>query len=531
MLTGGTIWLLAPEIALLAAAVAIYLAGAFRPAQNGEASASRLWTWLAAGGVLVAALALWQTSGRTAQGGGVSLDGLSSYARWLTLACGGLLVLLASRTASGRDGPEYAGSLLAVLAGAMLVSAADNLVLLFVALELISIPTYILLYLGRRGAASQEAAAKYFYLSVLASAVLLYGFSFLYGAAGSLDLDSIRDRLAGAAETPGALGPLAKIAGVLVFAGLGFKIAAVPFHFYAPDVYQGTTSANAALLSVVPKIAGFVALLRVVALAIPPEDLYAFTWRVALALAVLTMTFGNVMALWQDHLRRLLAYSSVAQAGYVLVALAVGLASAGLAGPGGGAGERSAWSGLGAVLLYLAVYAAATIGAFAVLAWLGRGEREVEGVEELAGLARTRPHAAALLALFMFSLAGIPPLAGFWGKWAVFAGALRVGLTPDAGPELRVWFIGLAVIGMVNAAVAAGYYLRVVAVMYFRLPLGAPRPTGDRGPLAAALLCGALTVAIGLWPGPLVRESDRAAEGLRESVIEFRETSRSLGER
>ncbi len=508
MLTPHTIYLLAPEIALLLTAVAIYVAGAFLPARGG-------WSWVAGGGVIVAALALWQTSGQTSHGGGVAIDLLACYVQWLALACGGLFVLLSACPSSQRESPEYVASLLVAVAGTMFVAAADSLVLLFVALELVSIPTYVLLYLGRRGAASQEAAAKYFFLSILASAILLYGFSFLYGAAGSLDLRVIHDRLAGPAAGPGGLGALAKIAGVLVFAGLGFKIAAVPFHFYAPDVYQGTTHANAALLSVVPKIAGFVALLRITAMALPPGELYAFAWRTALALSVLTMTFGNVMALWQDNLRRLLAYSSIAHAGYVLVALAVGLAS--------GGGRAGDWSGLGAVLLYLAVYAAATIGAFAVLAHLGREDRQIDGVEELAGLGRTRPFSAALMGLFMFSLAGIPPLAGFFGKLAVFAGALSIGLAGEASPELRIWFIGLAVIGVLNAAVAAAYYLRIVGVMYFRLPLGTPRAEGGPGPLAAAVLCGLLVVAIGFYPGPLFRESDRAVETAQEAVTPPRE--------
>jgi NADH-quinone oxidoreductase subunit N len=493
VLTTETVFLLTPEIALALVAVTIYLAGA---AAHGRGP----WSWIAAGGVIVSAMALWITSDRVEPLGPLALDALARYVRWLVLACGGLLVMLTSRPRSTRGTAEYVGSLLLATAGAMLACVAGDLVLLFVSLELVSIPTYVILYLGRRDAASQESAAKYFFLSVLASAIFLYGLSFLYGAAGSLDLRAIREHLAGAAGQPGGFGGLAKLAGVLVFAGLGFKITAVPFHFYAPDVYQGTTNPNAALLSILPKMAGFVALVRIVALAVPAADPYWFAWRIALALAVLTMTFGNVLALWQDNVRRLMAYSSIAHSGYMLVALAVALA------PGS---HAAGTGGLAALVLYLLVYALATIGVFAVLTWLGRRGEEVDGVDELAGLGRTRPLVAALLAVFLFSLAGIPPLAGFWGKLAVFAGALGVrGQGGDA--SLQPWFVGLAVVGVLNAAVAAAYYLRIVGVMYFRMPLGSPKPQGSPGALATALLCGAATLLLGVYPGPLFRESEQA---------------------
>lgn len=196
---------------------------------------------------------------------------------------------------------------------------------------------------------------------------------------------------------------------MLTLAGLCFKIAAVPFHFYAPDVYQGTAHPNAALLSVMPKAAGLVALVRILVIAMPHMEPHS--WRVVLVISVLTMTLGNVMAFWQDDLRRLLAYSSIAHSGYMLIGLAVSLATGQVAGR---------WSGLAALWFYLATYAAATIGSFALLEHLGRADRRIDAVEELAGLGRTRPPAAAVLAVCMFSLAGIPPLAGFWGKLLVF---------------------------------------------------------------------------------------------------------------
>lgn len=494
--------LLSPEIMLIATAVSIYVAGAFVDSRY-------LWGFVAAVGIAAAAGALLLVQEYpTPVGGPVMIDSLACYGRWLALAFGALFVLLAFRPLDTPGTPEYVGSLLLAVAGLMLVCSAGDLVLMFLGLELISIPTYILLYLGRRDAASQESAAKYFFLSILASAMLLYGFSFLYGTTGSTGLSEIRDVLAKAASAePGGpaagFGALVKVAFVLIVAGLGFKIAAVPFHFYAPDVYQGTTYANAGLLSVVPKAAGMVALVRLAVVAMPtPPEVTPYGCMVLLVLAALTMTFGNVMALWQENLRRLLAYSSVAHAGYMLIGLAVGLV---------GAEARGKWDGVGALLFYLCVYAVATIGTFAALEYLGRRDRQIEAVEELAGLGRTRPLLAVAMAVFMFSLAGIPPLAGFWGKLGIFFSAL--GVDQMGGEGLWLWFVVLAVIGVLNAAVAAAYYLRIVAVMYFRAPLGVARIRGDTGAWLVVTACAILTLVIGIYPSVLLRWSDGASPG------------------
>jgi NADH-quinone oxidoreductase subunit N len=310
---------------------------------------------------------------------------------------------------------------------------------------------------------------------------------------------------------------LTKIALVLIFAGLGFRITAVPFHFYAPDVYQGSSHTNAALLSVIPKAAGMVVLVRLAVVAMPGTE--PFGWRVAMALSLVTMTLGNVVALWQGNLRRLLAYSSIAHAGYLLIGLSVALS---------GSNPIPGWDGVGALLFYLCAYALATIGAFAALVYLGRRDRQVDTVAELAGLARTRPLLATVLAVFMFSLAGIPPLAGFWGKLLIFGSALMVDAGPTSGEGRRTWFIALAIAGVVNSAIAAAYYLRVVATMYFRAPLGTLRAEGGRGSWVVAMACAILVVALGLYGRPLVQwsmaasptskideASDRPADGPR----------------
>lgn len=486
--------LLGAEIVLAAVAMGIYVGGVF-------VSGRAVWSWIALGGIVAAAAMLGSPPSPPMAVGLLRIDSLAFYTRWLALGAGLGLVLLAPRPSETLDAPEYLGSLLLALVGLMLVGTAGDLVLVLLGLELISIPTYVLLYLGRRDAASQEATAKYFFLSVLASTVFLYGLSFLYGASGATDLGAIGAVLA-APDYPAGFLPVAKIALVLVFSGLCFKIAAVPFHFYAPDVYQGTSNANAALLSVVPKIGGLVAMARLLGVGLPAVASSA--WPIVMGVAVLTMTFGNVVALWQSNLRRLLAYSSIAHAGYLLVGLSAYMASGGSAGT---------WDGLSAMTFYLLVYAVATLGAFAALDCLGRGNRPVEDVEDLAGLAWTggpvRPLLAWTTAALLFSLTGIPPLAGFWGKLGVFFSALEAG-----GPDSPVhpWFVLVAVIGLLNSAVAAAYYLRIVGVMFFRLPRATPsiRPGAPAKLLALVLAC-ALVISIGLRPGMWISGAQRAS--------------------
>ncbi len=489
-MTTATIYFLLPEIVLIAAATFIYIAGVFFRTQ-------KAWSWLALVGIAFAMVCLGGQNDKT--GGGVLLsDGFTFYIRWLILALGLLFVLLNFRPLADGGTPEAVGSLLLVIAGGMLVVSADDLILLFVALELISIPTYILLYLGPGGVGCRESAAKYFFLSVLASAILLYGFSFVYGTAGTMKLEGIHNALTSLQNMPQGFANLAKLALLLTFAGLCFRLTAVPFHFYAPDVYQGTSNSNAALLSVIPKAAGLAVLARLVWAAMPALGLLA--WQITMAVAILTMFLGNTMALWQDNPRRMMAYSSIAHAGYLLIGLSAALAV--------GAGPMGSWDGIAAISFYLCVYAAATIGTFALLEYLGEPGKRVENIDELAGMSRTRPILAAMMSIFMFSLTGIPPLAGFWGKLQIFGSALNVDAQP--GGNVRIWFVILAVLGVLNAAISAGYYLRIVGVIYFRPPSSEHRTGGGWGALTAAMICALATLIIGLWPGPLAKISDQA---------------------
>jgi NADH-quinone oxidoreductase subunit N len=505
MVSEQTIRLLLPEIVLIAAGTWIYVAGAFtktRSGLKGFAVASLILAGfiLFRQGAQLSRAGLFAASGHEVAYGPIIADYFAHTVRWMALGIGLLFSLIAWRTERNSPADEYTGSLLMVVAGLMLVSSANELILLFLGLELISIPTYVLLFLARPDAAAQEAGTKYFFLSILSSALLLYGFSFLYGVAGSTQLADLYARLSG--NPANHLMVFARLALVMIFAGLGFRLTAVPFHFYAPDVYQGTNNPNAGLLATLPKIAAIVVLVRIIAAAMPGME--RLGWQIALALSVVTMTLGNFMALWQNHVRRLMAYSSIAHGGYLLIGIAVGLAA-------GTARSGEVWDGIAASIFYLAVYVLATAGTFAALAYLDHHGKEINTVDELAGLGRTHVGPAVAIAIFMFSLTGIPPLAGFWGKVFLFGGALNTSATEG----LRTWFIGLAVIGVINAAVSAGYYLRIVGTMFFRPATSQAPAEGGPGAYAAMLICAVLVVGIGIASGPLVDVAANAGKSAR----------------
>lgn len=448
----------------------------------------------------------------------VWLDKLAVYIKLLGLIGVGILILFSWDEVGDRLAAEYHACLLVIAAGVGLTGAANDLVLLFLALELISIPTYIILYLPRSDDAAQEAGAKYFLLSIFSSGMMLFGFSYLYGLTGTTNLQAI----ASAFNAPGAGGDLksgvALIALVMIVAGLGFKITAVPFHFYAPDVYQGTTTGIAALLAYVPKVAGFVALMRVFGMVAPDlrgggaiarQDLATLLWIIA----AVTMTLGNVLALLQDNLKRMLAYSSVAHSGYMLVGLAVAVSPQ---------YANSVGRGTDAVLFYLVAYGAMTIGAFAVIEFLSTKQRPVENVDDLAGLSKSHPGIALVMALFLFSLIGLPPTPGFFGKWQLLWDAFSLkqsdpswepSMTANAVKQASLFRI-LALIMVLNAAVGSWYYLRIIAAMYLRTPLQ-PLAKPKTSPRLVALgLCAAITLVF-FYPRPLF---DRARAAVVDEV-------------
>ncbi len=541
----GFVPYLVPEMILGAAACVLFLGGTLRANRH-------LWGSVALAALFAAGLVLMlrplphygtlQAAQTVRYAAPVVFDSLALLLRAFSIVGGIILVLFCWNAAPEKRAADYHACLLLMVVGMGLSGAANELVTLFLALELTSIPTYLILYLGKgrssspssetRGggedggldAPAQEAAMKYFFLSVFSSALTLFGSSYLYGLAGTTNLPGLAEAFrrasqAGAPEEWAAVSPLLGLsmaALVMVVAGLGFRLTVFPFHFYAPDVYQGTTTANAAVLAFVPKVAGFAALVRVLGFVLPtlsPQE--AFTAPLALPIlsehlpvllwimAAVTMTVGNVLGLLQDNLRRLLAYSSVAHAGYMLIGLAV--APRLLSAP------DALVDGVDAVFFYLAAYGAMTLGAFAVLEYLGTSGQPAETIDDLAGLSRTRPGMALLMVLFLFSLIGIPATAGFMGKFLLFAGALDVpaNIEVAASLEQRKLFIALAVLAAINAAIGAWYYLRIAAGMYLREPppgiSAAVKRERSWPVLAAVWLCAVLTLGIGVRPAPLLQ--------------------------
>jgi len=557
-----TFLLVRPEIVLVAGAIVAFLGGAFAGVRRG---------WLVAAAAIAAAIFVASTqpgagllavdaAGRgSIISGPVAIDPFSTYVRYAVLGLGLLLALVqagdifpaaVSRGAAvWRGGTcEEAGTFLLLLAGLALVGVSDDLVLLFAGLELVSIPTYVLLALKRTDAHGQEASLKYFFLSLVASALFLYALVCLYGIGGSTRFDAIAAGLrAGGGGMAMALLPVAL---GMAMAGAAFRLAAVPMHFYAPDVYEGTSPGNAAVLSTLPKVAGVVVLLRLVGLAIPgplgdgtaapgPAAYTDLFWQLAAVLAALTMTVGNVMALVQTNLRRLLACSSIAHAGYLLTGIAVAAAAASVGTVGGRdavAADATWLAGLGgatATLFYLATYALATIGIFAAITYLGHrwpewtsgsGPRpprqEITSVEDLDGLSGTNPVAAFAIAVFLLSLAGIPPLPGFWGKLTLATSALEVDWNaPITLGSRRAAFVALAVILVLNAAIAAAYYLRIIAAMYFRSTKRGVQADGGLAAGIAMLACLVLVGLVTLQPRGLFRTSAAAGDAVSRTPV------------
>ena len=374
---------------------------------------------------------------------------------------------------------EYYLLLLSSLLGSMVLTSARDLVVLFVALELTTGPLFLLVGWRKGDLRSNEASLKFFIIGVLSTGLMLYGMSLLFGLTGELSFDGIREAIA---ATGMASEPVLGLSVLLILVGFGFKVSAVPFHFWAPDTYQGAPPPVAAYLSVSSKLAGFVAMLLVIYLALPAVTEF---WGPALWLmAAVSMTVGNLSALRQTHLVRLLAYSSVAQAGFMLVPFAGGaLAQDGLA------------EGLGATVVYLVIYAVMNLGAFAVII---AGARRIGSYEisDWAGLSSYAPRLGVMLAVFFLSLAGLPPLAGWFAKFVMFRAVLIS--TGAAG----TW---LAVVAAVNAVVAFYYYARVVKSAWFDpAPEVIPEDTeaGPTGPLTLAMgLALVVVLVVGVFPG------------------------------
>ncbi len=379
-------------------------------------------------------------------------DGAALASERLALLGGLLLVLISWSTVPKHFMGEYYGCLLIMLGALPIVGASNDLVTLFLGLELVSIPTYIMIGVSKTDNTGAEATLKYFMLSAFASTFFLLGVSYLYGVSGSTNLQVIHEALN--ADT----GKLAAFAVILVLCGLAFRITAVPFHFYAPDVFEGTSLTVAAMMSYLPKVVGFVAMIRVLVGPWGPENL-ATVVPVLMLGAAATMILGNVMAAAQTNLRRLLAYSSVAHTGYLLLGL--------------GALIRG-HAEFNIIFSYLAAYAAMTLGVFACLGEIEAAGGKTQLIGDLSGMFYRRPAASIGMTVCLVSMIGLPLTAGFWAKFFIFMGATAVGLTDPVS-------LGLGILMGVNAAIAAGYYWRVISKLYEKsdayVPLRVFRPS------------------------------------------------------
>lgn len=387
---------------------------------------------------------------------------------------------------------EYFALMLWSTVGMMLLAAAEELATLFIALETTTICLYLASAFEKTRPRSPEAGLKYFIYGSVSSALFLYGLSFVYGLTGSTTFEAV-GRMLATREGEGLSGNLVGGAALLlILVGFGFKVAATPFHQWAPDVYEGAPAPVAAWIATGSKVASFVAMLKVFLHALgpwssPTGDPMGAGWLgVVVAIAAASMTYGNFAALAQQNYKRMLAYSSIAHAGYLLV----GVAAAGVSTSGPAAA--------GAVLYYLVAYAFATVGAFAVATWAAR-DRGGDGIDDLDGLARTSPLLAAGIVVLMLSLIGVPPFAGFFGKLAMFMEALRQG--PSGSRIVLAWLVAL---GLLNSVVSAFYYVRVLKAMYLREPEG-PGLRPARSAIAGPILVAAAVVTVaGVAPGPLV---------------------------
>jgi NADH-quinone oxidoreductase subunit N len=480
--------LISPLIAGVLTAAAIIIVDLIRPGRTAIAVAVAL-----IGLAITAGLAIGVgISPGTAFGGSYRVDALTTFLDVLFVAIIAMTILFGPDYLVPRGLPvaEFAAILVFAMTGAMLISASVDLLLLFLGLELMVLPGYLLAAFHKTDSNSTEGAIKYFLLGSFSSAIFLFGLAFVWGITGSMRLDVISSQLAGIVAGSAPLSPGLAMGLAFLTTGVAFKIAAVPFHYWTPDAYQGSPTPITGYLSVGPKVGAFALILRIFVEALGP---LADWWLpVVIVLATLTMTLGNLVALTQDNVKRMLAYSSIAHTGYMLVGLAAWARN-----PGG--------AGIEALLFYGVAYAFMNLGAFAVIAALQKRPGVTSSLATFAGLGRREPLMGILMTLFLLSLTGIPPTAGFFAKANVILAAV------EAGGPLTV----LAVIMVLNAAVAAFYYLRVVVYMFMR-ESASDAPALRHGGLLWGGLAAAttLTILLGLFPTDLLEAAGKAALAL-----------------
>jgi NADH-quinone oxidoreductase subunit N len=475
---------IAPLIVAVLVAAAIIVVDLVRP---GARTAPLV---VGLGGLALVGGAVLATGAATAFGGAYQVDALTTMLDLLFVAIGVLTLLLAPDYLASRGLPlaEFAAILIFALTGAMLISGSIDLLLLFLGLELMVIPGYLLAGFAKRDALSTEGAIKYFLLGSFSSAIFLFGLSFVWGLTGSTRADVIAGQLGAIVAGTAPLSTGLAMGLAFLTTGVAFKIAAVPFHYWTPDAYQGSPTPVTGYLSVGPKVGAFALILRLFIGALGP--LHADWLIVVVVLSTITMTLGNLVAITQDNVKRMLAYSSIAHTGYMLVGLAAW------------ASADSQIDGIEGLLYYLVAYSFMNLGAFGVVVALQRRRGVSSSIETFAGLGKREPALAILMTLFLLSLTGIPPTAGFFAKAFVILSAVEAG-----GPAGF-----LAVIAVLNAAVAAFYYLRIVVYMFMRDGQGEPVPVDKSGAMRVGLgVAAVMTVVIGLFPERFIEAVQAAA--------------------
>src|ERR1700731_4143079 len=473
-LTLASIVPLLPEIILAIGAMALLMLGVYRTPRTEILIDVLSIILLVIAGVAVVLL----PEGKlVAFGGSFIVDNFARFLKVLAIA-GSAAAILMSIDYDRREGQQrFEYSVLIVLSTLgmlMLISAAD-LIALYLGLELMSLPLYVVAASHRNSLRSTEAGLKYFVLGALSSGMLLYGASLVYGFTGTVSFAGIAQ-----AATNGGIGLIFGL--VFLFAGFCFKVSAVPFHMWTPDVYEGAPTPVTAFFAAAPKVAGIAMFVRATVVAFP--GITAQWQQIVVFVAIASMLLGSFAAIGQRNIKRLMAYSSIGHMGFALIGLAAGTAEGGLG-----------------VLAYMAIYLTMTLGVFAVILSMRRAGGMVESIDQLAGLARTNPTAAFFMAMLLFSMAGIPPLAGFFAKFYVFLAAIKAGL-----------YI-LAVIGVLASVVGAYYYLAIIKIMYFDDAVEGFYPTPVELKVVLAI-CGLFNVLFFLYPGPLVGAASAAARSL-----------------
>ena len=468
----------APEIFLAVSAMVLLMLGVFRGDQS-----TKLLSWLAVAAFAATLLMVLRAPAESSVSfaGMYVADGFTAFVKILVLiaAAGGLILSLGYIKEEGMSRFEYPVLFVLATLGMLMMISANDLIALYMGIELQSLALYVVAAFKRDSLRSTEAGLKYFVLGALSSGMLLYGCSLIYGFTGATGFDAIAAAIK--EQEHASIGLIVGI--VFLCAGLAFKVSAVPFHMWTPDVYEGAPTPVTAFFAVAPKIAALALFMR--ALIVPFVAISADWQQIIIVISVASMLLGAFAAIWQNNIKRLMAYSSIGHVGYALIGLAAGSAE-----------------GVRAVLIYLSIYVAMNLGTFACILCMRRKTGMVEGITDLAGLSKSNPLMALALAVFMFSMAGIPPLGGFFGKFYVFVAAMNAELYT------------LAVIGVLASVVGAFYYLRIIKIMYFDEPAESFEAPMAMEMRAIIGLCGIFVVFFAFYTAPFVASAQIAASAL-----------------